>query len=182
MPPLLFATFILFAALGSATAQSSVQWTRHETVRPSLLLVTPQSLRHPAHAYREALVRADPLFGRDLTVQGVTLESVLQRQFGNLAALAEAGTLLGITDRQGHTVRIPLAQVLGQGGLLAYAVAGQSGWPPAGQPGGRTAALYLVWPSGEPASTLRIWDVTRLSLTAPHRPARPAPTSRPARP
>lgn len=180
----LYRGFLMLAAValaGSAVAQvrlpASEQLPQRSPIqrqqtRPTIIPLTVWTVRHPMNVYQTASLKADSLFGRDLVVQGYTLDGLLRRTAGNLDTLAEQGYTLTLRTRSGQMVKVPLTEVLGRGGLLAYAEAGQQQWQPfptvqqAKEAEVNTQIIYLVWPEQAPRPELAgLWDVTRITLS-----------------
>ncbi len=112
-----------FAGVGPVQPQRS-------DARPTgtVIFVTPQAIKRPDNIYRRLTLKADPLLGTGRVVSGYSLDGLLEQRTSNLSGLLSDGFLLTIRARAGGAVRVPLKDIYGQGGVLAYAEEGRQQW------------------------------------------------------
>ena len=112
----------------------------------------------------------DLLYKRDVRVQARRLDDVLGRNVPELERLAAAGYTVTFRCLDGYAPKARLADLLGQGGLLAFAdaEAGETRWHPVTY---RDKALnaesigqYLNWPRETAARKPVPWGVVALEL------------------
>ena len=112
---------------------------------------------------------ADQLYKRDVRVQAYRLDDVLGRNVADLARLAAAGYTVTFLCSDGYAPKAKLADLLGRGGLLAFAdaEAGAARWAPVSyrdKPlNAEAVGNYLNWPGGAAKKPVP-WGVVTLEL------------------
>ncbi|KQR08700.1 hypothetical protein [Deinococcus sp. Leaf326] len=118
----------------------------------------------------EGIFPADQLYKRDVRVRAYRLDDVLGRNVADLERLAAAGYTVTFRCSDGYAPKARLADLLGQGGLMAFADAdaGEARWAPAtyqDKPLNADAVgYYLNWPLGGAPQKPVPWGVVTLEL------------------
>lgn len=165
---LILSTVLLLAGAALTTTGSAAITQSSSALTPRTVPITPGTLNGLQTV--TFTIKQDYLYKRDLNVIAYRLDDFLRANVNNIDELARQGYVVTFLCADGYAPKAKLADLLGQGGLIAVADAdaGEARWQPAPYKDkvltAEEVGNYLVWENATFPAKPAPWGLVRIDI------------------